>query len=253
MNNIMFNINNELKLEMAFPLIEFEGIPIVFVCTNNGLDVFFCICTEIRGLQQWIIIKTTCKSIEKLLLKQCDINSFIKENKKVYIARAEESIDNISYKEILTSDIEKCDIPPEGVYLELMVDDSLKKLYELQVRISDALFNKINHMECGTLIVKEYVERIVNTKETLFSQCIISDYLNEFNTLDKMIKINTPHKKNSLLYSLYLFLSNDYKGSDEKELLSVNNLKEEAYILIDNKKQSNDISANLLLSIADAA
>lgn len=219
MNEIMFDINEKLKLEIAFPLIEFEGIPIVFICTNN-IDVYFCLCTEIRGYQQWIIKKTSFESLEKLIQKEYDLRSYIEESSVVYIAHAEGTIDNINYKEINIHDISKNDMPPEGIYLNFIYEDSFENLKKLKEKISRLIFNNyMSGIDCNKQITKEYLESVVNIKETVFTQFIV-------NTTFLKKSIFFSHKKDklynskSLLFSLYLSYI-DNKINDELDKISI--------------------------------
>ena len=69
-------------LYLKYVFLEFEGSPIIFVCTDKKNNFYLCQCSEIRGLSRWIIAKTTYVTIEQLVKKEIDIYTAIKMNGK---------------------------------------------------------------------------------------------------------------------------------------------------------------------------
>lgn len=72
----------ELYLEYVFS--EFEGEPILFVCSDRVGELYLCVCTEIRYEQDWIITLVDKIQMKEMIKQNKDIRSAFIESEKLY-------------------------------------------------------------------------------------------------------------------------------------------------------------------------
>lgn len=61
------NTFDGVDLYYDFSLLDYDDIPIVFVCHDDNYGLYLCNCTEIRQHQQWIIARTTLEIIKLII------------------------------------------------------------------------------------------------------------------------------------------------------------------------------------------
>ena len=124
------------KLYLKYVFLEFEGNPIIFICTDKKNDFYLCQCSEIRGLSRWIITKTTYMTIEQLINKEIDIYTAIKmngERKWIYEAH----IDDSTCCKIVDFDkINPLFLPEKHVFLEYADNEATEQFLNDEKPIS---------------------------------------------------------------------------------------------------------------------
>lgn len=117
-NNYYFEDVIKVKdLFLEYIFLEFEKEPILFLCSDLTQQLYLCLCTEIRYRQRWIVIKTNILNINRLINEKIDLlSAFLEKDEAIVIDR------DLQGKEtsciVQTSDIDKLDLPKEGVFLK---------------------------------------------------------------------------------------------------------------------------------------
>lgn len=104
-----------LYLEHIYNTFEYE--PILFTCSDDYNNLYFCICSDFRYTQKWIIVETDINILTKLVLGEIDILSVFTSKKKMIEAIKSASSD-ISYELKDTNNINFLDLPKSKIYLK---------------------------------------------------------------------------------------------------------------------------------------
>ena len=182
-------------LYLKYVFLEFEGSPIIFVCTDKKNNFYLCQCSEIRGLSRWIIAKTTYVTIEQLVKKEIDIYTAIKMNGKrkcIY----ELYVDKSTACKVLNFDkIDELFLPEKNVLLEYADDEEVKKF------LND---EKLVLKNTYTFFIDDDFSEVVNNKlyKNFFSESELADDLVDFvsaveeQTFDSFFKDEYKNEKN---------------------------------------------------------
>ena len=112
-----------LYLESIF--YEFESEPIIFLCKDDKDILYFCLCTEIRYEQKWVLRKADLADLELLAKRKLDIKSFFAKEGAIIVITLD--CDNIEKNDLVkTSEIDELDLPEEGVYILCNSEDIIE-------------------------------------------------------------------------------------------------------------------------------
>lgn len=160
-----------LYLESVF--YEFEYEPVIFLCKDDNNILYFCLCTEIRYEQKWLLRKIELSELELLAKKKLDIKSFFEKEGTIIVITLD--CDNIEKNDLVkTSEIDELDLPEEGVYIQ-----------------------------CNSEDIIEYIESVNDKKKKIGSSFddIIIAYMHNHISLDK--KSLNKSKNYKILFSNY--------------------------------------------------
>ena len=137
------NIGN-LYLQHIFNTFEYE--PILFVCSDDYNNLYFCICSDFRYTQKWIIVKTDVDILNKLVSGKMDILSVFTSKEKMIEVVASANSD-IYYEQKNINDINFLDLPKAGTLLKCDIEEYnkfIKKYSQLtyDVRNNNQIENK---------------------------------------------------------------------------------------------------------------
>lgn len=98
---------------------EFEGIPVLFTCTNEKGVLYLCLCNEIRKSQNWIIAETSNQIIADMVADKITIYEAFRKSEgekfKFYYHR----ICGLRFQITEFGDISDEDLPDKNEYLEM--------------------------------------------------------------------------------------------------------------------------------------
>ena len=76
MNRLYFdNVIQIGKLYLEHIFYEFESEPVLFTCSDEQKNLYFCLCSDIRYGQRWIIMPCSLMQLEALIEEKADIAS----------------------------------------------------------------------------------------------------------------------------------------------------------------------------------
>jgi hypothetical protein len=137
---------DNLRLECIF--YEFEEEPILFLCKSDENELYFCLCSEIRWGQRWILVKTQLENLRLLAEKSIDIATLFFNSEKAVIIdmdlKGKETCKLIDSKKI-----DRIDLPEDGIFLR-----------------------------CNNTDIKEYLN---NSKKVITEEFIDVNYSNIYN------------------------------------------------------------------------
>ncbi len=163
MNNIYFsNVSTIGNLYLEYVFYEFENEPILFLCKDEMDNIYFCLCSDIRYGQKWIITKCTMDILRKAIEQKIDIVSvFSHQNKCVVINMDINGNENSFQKDI--KDIDPLDLPKKETYIKcdkIEVKNFLEKIENIYTSVYNCLY-KVNENEkfhYSGIIENEYAE-----------------------------------------------------------------------------------------------
>lgn len=137
MNNLYFkNVTEIGDLFLDNVLYEFEGEPILFLCLDKYNQIYFCLCSDFRYEQKWIVAKCDIDILELLVEKKIDILSLFMASKNLFIIKMDLQGNEASSK-INTEEVNELDLPEKGVYLKGNKDDLKKYLRSLATKTKE--------------------------------------------------------------------------------------------------------------------
>lgn len=185
MNELYFEKVPHLgNLYLDYVFHEFEGEPILFMCTDNEENLFLCTCFEIRYEQKWLVAECNVETLGELIRKSIDIKTALCKNEMLTtITMNTEGKETHSYKKI--SEINELDFPKEETYLmlhgmqeQVYLQQKIQKKNDNEVQSVKIYIGKIktNRIKYnGVWSLKETVEKI----EAVFESDIIDKDVRE--------------------------------------------------------------------------
>ena len=118
--NLCFVINKE-KLYLDFVLVDYEHVPIFFVCTSIG-GYYIALCTNIEELN-YIVVKLSRFDLYKILSGLIPMRDVILKQPDYFEIQTSENMieDRIIHKSM--NMINKADLPEAGAYFEALTPE----------------------------------------------------------------------------------------------------------------------------------
>lgn len=106
----------DLYLEKIY--LDFEGEPVLFLCSDGSLGLYLCLLTEIRKRFRWIISKTSKGILDDLVNYRIPVYDAFKgvPNAVNYIIDMNLNLD-VSIRKVSFEEIDDNDLPVKGVLL----------------------------------------------------------------------------------------------------------------------------------------
>ena len=207
MKNIKYfeNIYNVGTLYLDYVFYEFESEPILFVCKDIHDNLYFCICTEIRGFQIWLVASVTIPTLSKLVNGEIDLSSVFSNSSIVHVITME--LDGTEYNDVVCgTNICDEDLPDRGTFLRCnkgRAEDYLwlKALHEMQKGHSNRIYGttKSLNISFDAMISTSYAP----------ADNLCSDFRITSNSLFEVeSKYSREQQDQSYDYSAFLSLSN---------------------------------------------
>lgn len=118
MYNLYFeNVLDIGNLYLRHIFLEFESEPILFLCSDSKDHLYFCLCSDIRFEQKWIIVKTNIDNLIQLVEKKIDILKMFSLQNQVIVAVMDLN-GNEKYSYVLAENIDPLDLPEKNVLLK---------------------------------------------------------------------------------------------------------------------------------------
>lgn len=118
--NIYFEkIHNvgDLYLEKIF--LEFENIPILFTCRDINNRLYLCLCSEIRGIQKWTVVRTKASVLISMIKDEITIyNVFEKSENNILLLSYKRGNKEIKCESMIFEDIDELNFPDRNEFLE---------------------------------------------------------------------------------------------------------------------------------------
>ena len=109
------------NLYLDYVFYEFENEPILFLCTDDKKSLYFCLCSDIRNEQKWIIMQTNFSSLKKLIEEKVEIVSAFLSSKNLIVITMDLQGSEKSYI-VKVDEIDRLDLPKEGTFLRCNKD-----------------------------------------------------------------------------------------------------------------------------------
>lgn len=117
MDSLYFdNVIQVGKLYLEHIFYEFESEPVLFTCADDQKRLYFCLCSDIRFGQRWVITPCSIRQLEDLVEAKMDIASIFLSASHI-IAIDMDLQGNETSSIINNGQIDRLDIPREGTYV----------------------------------------------------------------------------------------------------------------------------------------
>lgn len=114
---IFLKISDAITLYIDCVFNQFDGIPILFTCSDEHKRLYLCLCTEFRNGEYWTISKINSDILQDLFYRRIDVRSAMLFCKEVVLAKRN-SKDNVSINFATIPELKDVDLPQESVTLE---------------------------------------------------------------------------------------------------------------------------------------
>lgn len=116
-----------------FSIIEYEGIPILFVAKDDFNDIYLCDCVEFRNFQRWIISKTSLNILELVIEKKISIFNALKQDDSLKIIATYDYLSGQTTQErIVFENISQEDLPEQEAYACMISENASEHLQFLK-------------------------------------------------------------------------------------------------------------------------
>lgn len=125
-------------LQCVFPIIEYDGEPILMVMQDDFDHLFLSLCSDFRAIHRWIVAPTNVEILHRLLDFDITINDALRAaSRTAYII--ERHGREYNFRRVLFQDIDPSFLAEEGVYADFIeedCDDNLEQLdHELNANV----------------------------------------------------------------------------------------------------------------------
>ncbi len=183
-----------------FSLCEYDGIPIVFVATDDDRSLYLCECTDMRfGEQNWTIAATTGKTIRELIDQQITLYEGLKRNASVILVKCDLSTRVFTHQITPFAQLTSEDIPEENSFVWITNEQIESDLRNLLL--------KLCHTSTQTAsILRRDTQVYTGTHMGNTSTCIMDDL-----TLSRQSIITTTDSVNSAYIGI---ITRDSNGAE---------------------------------------
>ena len=181
--------SNGNNFYLLFSIMEYEGLPILFVAIDDFNGLFLCNCVEFRNFQRWVISETNINILDMVVNQQTTVFDALKQgNSLKTIATYDYETGNITQEKIAFENITPEDLPEQNAFACMIKDDTFEKLYLL--RMLPSLDNLESNNSMSIVYAKPVLdelnisklsviqlENIDSGKTTFFSDNFISSFV----------------------------------------------------------------------------
>lgn len=146
MNNKQNIIPATIGIYYLFSIMEYEGIPILFVASNDYNEFFLCDCVEFRHFQRWTISKISLHILELVITQKITVFEALKEDEglKIIVTYYYDSR-KVTQEKIAFSAIQQDDLPEQDAYACMISHDAYDNLRLLRLLINAPENNENRH------------------------------------------------------------------------------------------------------------
>lgn len=139
MGELFFKDVDEIgNLYLDYIFYEFEYEPILFVCVDDNNKLYFCLCSNIRFGQRWIIMKADVLLLNKLIEEEIEIATAFLRAKNLIIYTMD--LDGKEESMVANANkIDRLDLPREGTYLRCNKEEARLYLLGKEYKISSLI------------------------------------------------------------------------------------------------------------------
>lgn len=164
MNNEIYIKLQDRKLVFLFSILEYDGLPIVFVCRDESWSLYLCDCTETRFSEQnWIVAKTEIQTLESVVDGKLSVYDALRtDGDQVILVAYDYGTKNFTQKKCIFTEVEEENLPDKDSKLLFVESKARENLCETKLRQS------INRRE--TIIIETSEQSISFTTVAISSK-----------------------------------------------------------------------------------
>lgn len=121
----------EKYLRFLFPIIEYDGEPILMVLRDEFENLFLGLCSELRGFHRWVVGLTDVSILRGLLEERYTINEALKA-KTNFAYVIERRSDEYRFARLPFDRVNPRFLAEDGVYAEFVEDDCEENLCHVE-------------------------------------------------------------------------------------------------------------------------
>ena len=153
------------ELYFMFSLLEYEGVPVIFVCWDDDENLYLCDCVEFRNYQRWTISKTTAAILSGILNQTLSVYDALSLPGKCRVVELDYESNEYEQRMTLFKDLRQEELPQKGAllryydgradsYVAMLNALSIKKEVDSVVSVSFSEANKARQYKCEAVSFK---------------------------------------------------------------------------------------------------
>lgn len=187
MKNELFVVINEKELLIEKSLVEYDFVPILFVCIDNNKERYLVLQTDFDE-EQYLVISVNLIELDKMLRGLKTMREVFSQGNSFWSVKLDRSLE-YTVSSLSPNEVSPDVLPIDGEFFELVTQDL--ENYSIQIR-KEVLTNMINWNEIDfksllNICVEHVIDPDVNINRRLFEYSI--EYFQRHTT-----QINDVHK-----------------------------------------------------------
>lgn len=123
------NVTGIGNLYLEYVFYEFESEPILFLCLDESRQLYFCLCSDIRYEQKWVVMKTNLTVLNALVEEEIDIASaFLSAPELVIITLNLQGEERV--RVVRADEADRLDLPKEGTFVRCGKEEAKMYLWQ---------------------------------------------------------------------------------------------------------------------------
>lgn len=106
------------ELYFMFSMLEYDGVPIIFVCSDDNENWYLCDCVEFRAFQRWTISRTTETVLCDILNQTLSVYDALSLAKECRVVELNYETNEYSQKIVPFSCLKHTELPQKGAMLQ---------------------------------------------------------------------------------------------------------------------------------------
>lgn len=155
------------KLYLEHVFYEFESEPVLFTCIDEQKNLYFCLCSEIRYGQRWVITPCNIVQLEELIEEKRDIVSVFLA--APYLIAIDMDLEGRETSSIIDNDkIDRLDLPKDGTYVRCNKEHARNYLWNKRWEVFCGQLRSVMDKTAVTYaIINSYKTVIISTVDSL--------------------------------------------------------------------------------------
>lgn len=181
------------NLYLDYVFYEFENEPILFLCTDDKKSLYFCLCSDIRYEQKWIIMQTNLSVLKTLIEEEVDIASAFLASKNLTVITMDLQGSEKSYI-VKIDEIDRLDLPKEGTFIRCNQEEARCYLWKKEWELLSIQLEKIANQSCVLDdIVKSYTAVIrtsmpINKQMKSYIDILKNNFVKQFSQMNETVQ-----------------------------------------------------------------
>ena len=142
--------SNGKELYFMFSMLEYDGVPVIFVCSDDDENWYLCDCVEFRDYQRWTISRTTAVVLSDILNQTLSVYDALSLSKECRVVELDYETNEYSQRMVPFSCLKHAELPQKGAmlrYHDVKAEDYVTMLRAFSIKKEPALASSVSFGE----------------------------------------------------------------------------------------------------------